>query len=232
MAYTKTTWVDGETQLSAANMNHIEDGIANAVNKAGDTMTGALTVAQPLTVSGSSSEGGEIRLAPSTSSSSGDLCIDYYHPTAGDTWRVFRTSPSYTAPLCVNMDTGEVTISDHSSAIGTIVESSGSTGASGVTSATITSIALGAGTWVITGSAQVQVTSANRVLLDIATGSSPDFAHQGSTSVYYTNSPAQYYRPNVTLIVKITSATTYNLLLGATSALTYANYLLRAVRIA
>lgn len=29
MAYTKTTWVTNETALSADNMNHIEDGIAN-----------------------------------------------------------------------------------------------------------------------------------------------------------------------------------------------------------
>ena len=29
MAYTKTTWVSGETALSADNMNHIENGIKN-----------------------------------------------------------------------------------------------------------------------------------------------------------------------------------------------------------
>ena len=30
MAYTKTTWVDGITPLSAANFNHMETGIADA----------------------------------------------------------------------------------------------------------------------------------------------------------------------------------------------------------
>ena len=29
MAYTKTEWVSGETPLSADNMNHIENGIAD-----------------------------------------------------------------------------------------------------------------------------------------------------------------------------------------------------------
>lgn len=74
MAYTKQTWVDRKvekpltflmttnadgsitltpypgvveqegSQLSASRFNHIEDGIANSVNKAGDTMTGTLKI--------------------------------------------------------------------------------------------------------------------------------------------------------------------------------------------
>lgn len=74
MPYTKTTWVDrlvqfpnrftkasetsigvtltadpgtvtqAGTPISAANMNKIENGIANAVEKTGDTMTGTLTI--------------------------------------------------------------------------------------------------------------------------------------------------------------------------------------------
>lgn len=32
MAYTKKTWVSGETPLSAENMNHIEQGVADAHN--------------------------------------------------------------------------------------------------------------------------------------------------------------------------------------------------------
>ena len=74
MAYTKQTWTDRKvekpltflmttnadgsitltpypgvieqegSQLSASRFNHIEDGIANSVNKAGDTMTGALEI--------------------------------------------------------------------------------------------------------------------------------------------------------------------------------------------
>lgn len=32
MAYTKTTWVNDQTELNAQNMNHIEDGIANTQN--------------------------------------------------------------------------------------------------------------------------------------------------------------------------------------------------------
>ncbi len=74
MAYTKQTWVDRKvekpltflttinadgsmtltpypgvveqegSQLSASRLNHIEDGIANSVNKAGDTMTGILKI--------------------------------------------------------------------------------------------------------------------------------------------------------------------------------------------
>lgn len=74
MAYTKQTWTDRKvekpltflmttnadgsitltpypgvveqegSQLSAGRFNHIEDGIANSVNKAGDTMTGALEI--------------------------------------------------------------------------------------------------------------------------------------------------------------------------------------------
>lgn len=32
MAYTKTTWVNNETELNAQNMNHIEDGIENTQN--------------------------------------------------------------------------------------------------------------------------------------------------------------------------------------------------------
>lgn len=74
MAYTKQTWTDRKvekpltflmttnadgsitltpypgvieqegSQLSASRFNHIEDGIANSVNKAGDTMTGRLNI--------------------------------------------------------------------------------------------------------------------------------------------------------------------------------------------
>lgn len=33
MAYTKTIWRTGETPLSAENMNNIEDGIEEALNK-------------------------------------------------------------------------------------------------------------------------------------------------------------------------------------------------------
>ena len=32
MAYTKTTWVNDQTELNAENLNHIEDGIANSQN--------------------------------------------------------------------------------------------------------------------------------------------------------------------------------------------------------
>lgn len=39
MAYSKTTWVQEETQLNAANMNHIEDGIAVADSNASSALT-------------------------------------------------------------------------------------------------------------------------------------------------------------------------------------------------
>lgn len=34
ISYTKTNWVNNETKLNAANMNHIEDGILAATNAA------------------------------------------------------------------------------------------------------------------------------------------------------------------------------------------------------
>ena len=39
MAYSKTTWVQEETPLNAANMNHIEDGIETAVTNASSALT-------------------------------------------------------------------------------------------------------------------------------------------------------------------------------------------------
>lgn len=49
MAYTKTTWVEGNPPgISASNLNKIEQGIYDAhqqkVSKSGDTMTGQLTI--------------------------------------------------------------------------------------------------------------------------------------------------------------------------------------------
>lgn len=40
MSYTRTTWQNGETALSAANMNNIEDGIEEALAGVGDAMEG------------------------------------------------------------------------------------------------------------------------------------------------------------------------------------------------
>lgn len=31
LTYTKTTWVDGQTPVNAANMNNIETGLSNAI---------------------------------------------------------------------------------------------------------------------------------------------------------------------------------------------------------
>ena len=42
MAYTKTTWVNNETIISAANMNHIEDGLETAAAHA-DTNESSIT---------------------------------------------------------------------------------------------------------------------------------------------------------------------------------------------
>lgn len=45
MSYEKTTWVNGAAPaLDAFNLNKIETGIANAVSRSGDTMTGALNL--------------------------------------------------------------------------------------------------------------------------------------------------------------------------------------------
>ena len=49
MPYTATTWNSGVTPASAANMNNIETGVANAVTKNGDTtFTAAVPVAVTL----------------------------------------------------------------------------------------------------------------------------------------------------------------------------------------
>ena len=45
MAYTKTTWVSGETALSADNMNNIEDGIEELDNNKISGVTNARNVA-------------------------------------------------------------------------------------------------------------------------------------------------------------------------------------------
>lgn len=56
MAYTKTTWVNKKTPLNATNMNHIEDGVAEAVNNGvnktdAQTITGAKTFTSPIKTS-------------------------------------------------------------------------------------------------------------------------------------------------------------------------------------
>lgn len=43
MSYNKHTWVNNVDAVDEDKMNHIENGIANAVEKTGDTMTGALS---------------------------------------------------------------------------------------------------------------------------------------------------------------------------------------------
>lgn len=48
MAYSKTTWVQEETQLNAANMNHIEDGIAVADTNASSALATANAAADKL----------------------------------------------------------------------------------------------------------------------------------------------------------------------------------------
>lgn len=54
MAYTKTVWVEGGPPgISADRMNNIEQGIADAVAKSGDTMTGGLNVQGTLQHAGS-----------------------------------------------------------------------------------------------------------------------------------------------------------------------------------
>lgn len=45
MAYSKTTWVQEETQLNAANMNHIEDGIAVADSNASSALAATAKIA-------------------------------------------------------------------------------------------------------------------------------------------------------------------------------------------
>ena len=58
MTYTPTTWVNGTTPASAANMNNIETGVATLdtgkLALSGGTMTGALTIGTNLTVNGAS----------------------------------------------------------------------------------------------------------------------------------------------------------------------------------
>lgn len=44
MSYNKHTWVNNVDAVDEDKMNHIENGIANAVEKTGDTMTGPLTL--------------------------------------------------------------------------------------------------------------------------------------------------------------------------------------------
>jgi len=39
MPYSKTTWVNNVTPLNATNMNHIEDGIGEAMQEAADNTT-------------------------------------------------------------------------------------------------------------------------------------------------------------------------------------------------
>lgn len=45
MAYSKTTWVQEETPLNAANMNHIEDGIETADTNASSALTATAKIA-------------------------------------------------------------------------------------------------------------------------------------------------------------------------------------------
>lgn len=45
MSYEQTTWVNGSTPaLDAVHLNKMETGIANAISRSGDTMTGALNL--------------------------------------------------------------------------------------------------------------------------------------------------------------------------------------------
>ena len=44
MSYNKHTWVNNVDAVDEDKMNHIENGIANAVEKTGDTMTGDLNM--------------------------------------------------------------------------------------------------------------------------------------------------------------------------------------------
>lgn len=45
MAYSKTTWVQEETPLNAANMNHIEEGIETADTNASSALTATAKIA-------------------------------------------------------------------------------------------------------------------------------------------------------------------------------------------
>ena len=47
MSYEKHTWVNNVDSVDEDKMNHIENGIANAVEKTGDTMTGELAFDNP-----------------------------------------------------------------------------------------------------------------------------------------------------------------------------------------
>ena len=47
MSYNKHTWVNNVDAVDEDKMNHIENGIANAVEKTGDTMTGELAFNNP-----------------------------------------------------------------------------------------------------------------------------------------------------------------------------------------
>ena len=52
MAYTRTTWVSGETPLSADNMNNIEDGIQEIKNTVGTTYVASTSTSSSVSANG------------------------------------------------------------------------------------------------------------------------------------------------------------------------------------
>lgn len=82
MSYTPVEWKnDSTTPLSAENLNHMEDGIANAVCRDGDTMTGSLIL------KGSPTQMNEA----ATKKYVEDYVDEYITKQKDHTWRDYRT---------------------------------------------------------------------------------------------------------------------------------------------
>lgn len=95
MAYSKTTWVQEETPLNAANMNHIEDGIETADTNA----SSALTTANAATTKMSGVTKAEIDLL------SGKTADNLHKITAGTSDLTSGTSPLTTGAIYLVYET-------------------------------------------------------------------------------------------------------------------------------
>lgn len=103
MAYTKQNFVDQQV-LTAGHLNHIEDGIANAVSKSGDTINGVLNVGDNLKLH-SDNEGGNITLYPHSDDNQAEMSL-WSIDTNDGYLRIFGTTNDGTNvfPMTINPD--------------------------------------------------------------------------------------------------------------------------------
>ena len=70
MAYSRTTWVEEVTPLSAANMNNIEDGIEEALTDATTSVHGLMSAADKTKLDGIEAQANKITIVDNLTSSS------------------------------------------------------------------------------------------------------------------------------------------------------------------